>query len=287
VAHHLKGIRTFLLRILICTITTALATSSVAAQVPFEVVHSFEHQTSPGPNGIIQAADGNLYGTTYSGGAFGVGTAFKMTPSGVVTTLHDFADSPDGAKPDSALIQASDGNFYGTTYEGGMGCGTVFKMTAAGTVTVLHSFVILTPGYESPEGCHPAAQLIQASDGNLHGSASSGGTSAGTQSAGALFKIALDGTFEILHTFSFRADGGGPEATLVQAADGNFYGTTSSGGPYWNGTIFKMAPDGTITVLHACGIGDDGAPSAMVQGPDGSFYGTMQLSGSGEGEVFK
>jgi uncharacterized repeat protein (TIGR03803 family) len=168
-----------------------------------------------------------------------------------------------------------------------MGCGTVFKMTAAGTVTVLHSFVILTPGYESPEGCHPAAQLIQASDGNLYGSASSGGTSAGTQSAGALFKIALDGTFEILHTFSFRADGGGPEATLVQAADGNFYGTTSSGGPYWNGTIFKMAPDGTITVLHACGIGDDGAPSAMVQGPDGSFYGTMQLSGSGEGEVFK
>jgi uncharacterized repeat protein (TIGR03803 family) len=275
---------TRLFGILISTAVVALVTSRVAvAQVPFEVVHGFSHDRSPFPNALVQAADGDFYGTTYEGGAFGAGTAFKMTRAGTVTILHDFAgyigSGPDGGYPASGLIQATDGNFYGTTQFGGSGSGgTVFKMTPTGVVTVVHRF--LCPS----EGCQPQAPLIQAADGNLYGTTSFGGPL--VYYGGSLFKISPDGTYAVLHAFA-GGDGAEPTTALLQAADGNFYGTTAGGGAQSGGTIFKMAPNGSVTILHAIADGEGFRFSALVQGADGNFYGTSQYYPFEGGAVFK
>jgi uncharacterized repeat protein (TIGR03803 family) len=273
-----------------CLAVAALCSVRAAnAQVPFEVLHYFPIATSPYPNALVQAADGSFYGTTFSGGAFGVGTAFKMTPSGTVTILHDFADNPDGASPYGPLVQATDGNFYGITYLGGSGeQGTVYKMTPTGAVTVLHSFLCAV------DGCYPEAGLIQAADGNLYGTASYGGPVQSVDgfnpgSWGNLFRITPKGTFAVLHWFSSLDPAGyGPAATLLQVADGSFYGTTAFGGGRDSGAVFKMASDGTVSVVH---IFIEGLfSSAFVQGADGNFYGALNtgccLPGS-DGAVFK
>jgi uncharacterized repeat protein (TIGR03803 family) len=264
--------------VLIGTMTIGLATSRVAgAQVPVDVLHGFSIQPIEGPNAVIRATDGNLYGTTSSGGTYDHGTIFKMTPFGTVTILHDFAGCyrdclrSDGGYPTAALVQATDGNFYGTTTSGGSGGeGTLFKVTPNGVVTVLHSFVCAV------DGCELSGALIQATDGNLYGSAYGGGP----EFDGSLFKISLDGTFSLLHVFT-AADpaGGSPNSPLLQGADGNFYGAT-------NTAIFKMTPDGTVTVLHAF---DASEPlffvGGLVQGTDGNFYGP--LGDRNGGGVFK
>jgi uncharacterized repeat protein (TIGR03803 family) len=271
---------TRLFGIFICTTTVAVATSSVArAQVPFEVVHGFSHDRSTFPSALVQAADGDFYGTTSEGGALGAGTAFKVTRSGAVTILHDFDGSgPDGGYPASALILANDGNFYGTTpYGGRVGEGAVFRMTPTGVVTVLHSFLCAS------EGCQPQAPLIQAADGNLYGTTSFGGPL--VYYGGSVFKIAPDGTFAVLHVFA-GGDGDAPLTALLQAADGNFYGTTAGGGAQSGGTIFKMAPNGSITILHAIADSEGARFSALVQGADGNFYGTILYTQAGVGAVF-
>ena len=265
---------------------------AASAQAPIEVLHYFPIATSPYPNALVQAADGNFYGTTISGGAFGVGTAFKMTPSGAVTILHDFADNPDAASPYGPLIQATDGNFYGTTYRGGSGeQGAVYKMTPTGAVTVLHSFLCAV------DGCYPEAALIQAADGHLYGTASYGGPLQSAEgfdqeSWGSLFRITPEGTFAVLHWFSSLDPAGyNPATALVQAADGNFYGTTAFGAGAGSGTVFKMAPDGTFAVVH---VFTEGLySSALVPGADGNFYGALKTGvccrpgGHWDGAVFK
>jgi uncharacterized repeat protein (TIGR03803 family) len=125
--------------------------------------------------GVVQGTSGNFYGTTgYGGGSdcpSGCGTVFKITPSGKLTTLHNF-DKTDGANPSARLVQGTDGNFYGTTEYGGTGDGgTIFKITPAGILTTLHSF---TDGY------YPYAGLIQGTDGNFYGTTESGGYTGGT-----------------------------------------------------------------------------------------------------------
>ena len=271
--------------ILLMAAATFCAVNVTYAQVSFEVVHGFSKQTSPGPNALIEASDGNFYGTTYSGGAFGVGTAFKMTPSGIVTILHDFSDSPDGAHPLAALIQATDGNFYGTTSEGGSGCGTIFKMTSAGSVTVLHTFTLGGLANLCLEGGSPDSPLIQASDGNFYGAAAIGGPF--FTSEGSAFKITPEGAFTVVHFFAGAGgDGGNPIAAFLQTADGSLYGTTVNGGLFDRGTIFRMAPDGTLTLLHAFTPGEGDFATAVVQGTDGNFYGTLR-AGPGGGAVFK
>ena len=256
--------------ILFMAAATFCAVNVAYAQVPYEVVHRFSRQVSPAPSSLIQSSDGNFYGTTNSGGRFGAGTAFRMTPAGVVTILHDFGGgSANGANPAGGLIQASDGNFYGTTSEGGeWDCGTIFRMTAEGTLTVLHTFYIDRSGYSVPAGgCSPVGLFIQASDGALYGSTVLGGSD---YWRGITFKMTLDGDFTIVQWFS--------SSSLVEVADGNFFGTTSSGGS-GNGTIFKMTSDGVVTVLHYCAVGVDAGPSALIQGADGNFYGTLFFAG--------
>jgi uncharacterized repeat protein (TIGR03803 family) len=252
-----------------------------------------------GPTGLIQGSDGNFYGTTVAGGIlsdgnpcqflFSCGTVFKMTPKGVLTTIYTFCSESgctDGAYP-NALIQAVDGNFYGTTSGGGTvpciffattwGCGTVFKLTPGGILTTLHSF-----GTQNNDGIYPVAGLIQASDGNFYGTTYYGG--AGTScwqggdspgdTCGTVFKITPTGALTILHSFD-ASDGGNPKAALLQANDGNLYGTTSLFGANSWGTAFKITRSGTLTTLQSFGGANGQLPeAALIQAEDGNLYGT-------------
>jgi uncharacterized repeat protein (TIGR03803 family) len=184
----------------------------------------------------------------------------------------------DGQNPIAGLIQANDGNLYGTTESGGANSqGTVFRITLSGTLTSLYSFA-------GPDGQNPVAGLIQANDGNLYGTTESGGAN----SQGTVFKIMLGGRLTTLHSFN-GTDGDAPAAPLVQATDGNFYGATKDGNPQGFGTIFEITPAGTLTVLHNF-TGADGANVAggLVEGTDGNFYGTASTGGTnGDGTVFQ
>ena len=212
------------------------------------VLYSFGASASDGwgPNGLVSASDGNLYGTTASGGVYGAGTMFRLTPEGTETVLYSFGASiADGATPQGQLILASDGNFYGTTASGGSNycpqipgnsnnCGTVFKITPAGIETILHSF-----GGSAADGVEPNGSVIQASDGNFYGTTSGGGANtclgAGpvgdTHNCGTVFKITPDGIETVFYSFGASdADGIDPLGQLIQASDGNLYGTTAAGG---------------------------------------------------------
>jgi|HubBroStandDraft_1064217.scaffolds.fasta_scaffold09340_2 uncharacterized repeat protein (TIGR03803 family) len=229
--------------------------------------------------GLIQATDGNFYGTTYGGGAHEGGTVYRVTPGGVATTLYSFcsqANCTDGTQPTAGLVQASDGDFYGTTYAGGAsGRGTVFKVTANGTLTTLHSFA-------GRDGAYPYAGLIQAANGDLYGTALGGGTGG----HGVVFRITRSGTLTTVHSFNVT-DGAAPYGGLVQATNGNLYGTTYGGGANSVGTVFMIA-GGTLTTLHSFDDTDGAYPAAgLVQAADGNLFGTTFAGGaSAVGTVF-
>jgi uncharacterized repeat protein (TIGR03803 family) len=230
--------------------------------------------------GLIQATDGNFYGTTAGGGSSGYGSVFKITPSGALTTLHSFIGS-DGNGPAAGLIQAIDGKFYGTTMGGGSrGLGTVFKITAGGKLVTLHSFTRF-------DGDYPVAALVQGTDGNLYEAASARGGS-GYGDAGTIFKISLGGNFTKLYGFCSQkdcTDGASPRGALVQAIDGNFYGTTAKGGAHSGGTVFKLTPSGALATLYSfCAQGDctDGyfSNAGLVQATNGAFFGMTDFGGN-------
>src|SRR5579871_647513 len=269
-------------------VLTALwvATPALAQSIDYSTLYSFQGGTTDGLNpygGLIQASDGNLYGTCYEGGAYGYGgTVFKITPSGTESILYSFkGGTTDGQNPQASLIQASDGNFYGTTEYGGAhttsldSYGTVFKITPSGTETVLYSF-----GSSSTDAVKPVDGLIQASDGNFYGTTPFGGT----HDYGTVFKITPSGTETVLYSFKGgNTDGQGPYGGLIQASDGNLYGTTDYGGAHFAGTAFKITPTGTETVLYSFGTSstDGSSPLAgLIQASDGNFYGTTINGGA-------
>ncbi len=186
------------------------------------------------PNaGLVQGSDGNFYGTAFLGGANGNGTVFRISPSGSLTNLWEFTGGSDGAYPEAALVQGSDGNFYGTTEDGGAsGNGTVFQISPTGSLTTLWSFA------NGADGANPYAGLLQGSDGNFYGTTSAGGTN----DAGTVFQINTAGVLRTLYSFSGGADGDSPLAGLIQGSDGSFYSTTYEGGSYGYGTVFKLSP---------------------------------------------
>jgi uncharacterized repeat protein (TIGR03803 family) len=202
-----------------------------------------------GPNGarpaagVIRDAEGNLYGTTYQGGAssqacpVGCGVVFRLDTAGAETVLHSFTDAPDGAYPLAALVRDQAGNLYGTTLAGGtarrceIGCGTVFKVDVTGKESMLHRF-----GNRS-DGAYPVAALVRDQAGNLYGTAPSGGVYHG----GIVFKIDITGRESVLHSFSGGADGGRPTSGLIQDAAGDLYGATI-GGTLSFGTLFRLTP---------------------------------------------
>jgi uncharacterized protein (TIGR03437 family) len=241
-------------------------------------LYNFGGSNNPGGSdpyaGLVLGADGSFYGTTLSPSTTGVGTIYKITPAGVLTTLFTFSVANDGTLPYNSLVQASDGNFYGTAYEGGgNGDGTVFKITPGGSFTTLHSFDFTDDG-ERPRGA-----LIQGSDGKLYGTTSGGGA----HGNGTVFSITTAGEFTTLYSFSGIADGGQPYGALIQASDGNFYGTTRVG------TIFKITPAGVLTTLHTFSLTDGRNPTGgVVQASDGNFYGTTEAGGANnDGTIFK
>jgi uncharacterized repeat protein (TIGR03803 family) len=239
---------------------------------------------------LIRDAAGNLYGTTYAGGAGGWGTVFKLDVRGTETVLYGFTGNADGGDPSPGLVPDNAGNFYGTTRVGGAyGYGTVFRVSENGKETVLHSFGKGTDGYL------PLAGLVMDSAGNLYGTTVSGGF--GEQNGyGTVFKLSKSGKETVLHRFTGNGDGGNPwTATLILDDEGNLYGTTSVGGtgPCLGGcgTVFKMSKQGHETVLHSfAGNFTDGiAPLAgVVRDAKGNLYGTTSGNGpNGNGIVFK
>jgi len=221
------------------------------------------------PDSLIQASDGNFYGTTFHGGPNGAGEVFRITPGGVLTVLYGFTN---GQQPEN-LMQASDGNFYGTTY----GCGIVFQLTPDGIVTTLHTF-------SANEGCTTHSGLIQASDGNFYGTTQEGGA---PHSNGTVYRLTISGTLTRLFSFACNQgncpDGEDPVAALVQGSDGNLYGSTRgvfAGGLTNDGTIFQITTAGQLTTLHQFAYSDGAFPiAALMQAANGDFYGTTYLGG--------
>ena len=238
-----------------------------------------------GPNsaGLVQGSDGTLYGTTYLGGAFALGTVFKLSADGsFLSLIHSFNDG-DGVNPHAGLVRGSDGAFYGTTFTGAgaSGEGSVFRISADGSsFSVLHRFARATS-----DGANPNAGLVQGRDGAFYGTTLNGGASG----AGTVFKVTADGSFTLLH--SLDADSGyNPRAPLVQGADGAFYGTAYQGGVFGVGTVFKVSADGSsLFVLRSFDTATGAFPYAgLVQGPDGALYGTTAGGGaSNVGTVFR
>jgi uncharacterized repeat protein (TIGR03803 family) len=257
---------------------------------PLEILHTFTDTTSDGatPMGrLIQAPDGTFYGTTIGGGPEDSGSIFKITPDGTITFLHFFGDYVTGYFPTSRLLLANDGNFYGTASGGPRFGGTIFRMTPDGDTTILRSF----DGY-SADPHNMYGPLIQATDGYLYGTTENGGT----PNRGTIFRMSLDGSsFAVLHEFTLL-DGTIPMGGIVQATDGNFYGTTLNGGlvgcnGYGCGTLWRMTPAGVFTVMHRFAGGDadgNGGQTTLIQGRDGNLYGTTYLGGPWNGgTVFK
>jgi uncharacterized repeat protein (TIGR03803 family) len=229
--------------------------------------------------GLTLGSDGNFYGVTTGGGTSGSGTVFKVTSGGSLTVLHSFIGS-DGYDPVGTLLQASDGNFYGTTMaEGAHGFGTVFKITANGTLTTVYDFCSVGL---CADGGTPFAGLVQSTDGNLYGTTSGGGQ---FFAYGTVFKITTNGALTTLHSFD-ASDGSAPYARLVQASDGDFYGTTSTGGgsqtcAFGCGTIFKVSSSGSFKMLHSFSQTDGSYIIAgLIQASDGNFYGVAGNGGS-------
>lgn len=257
----------------------------------YSVVHSFAGGALDGSQSsapLVQTEDGNFFGTTIFGGAYNQGVVFKMTPAGVVTVLHSFSGA-DGTFPQWGITLSRDGAFYGTTVRGGdFDCGLAYRISRSGEFTAIYSF---SPGIS---GAAPSA-LIQASDGAFYGTTPQGGPSTG----GTAFRLSAAGEITVLHGFSQGAPEGDSPNGLVQASDGNFYGTNANFGSDLLGTVFRMTPSGTVTVVHRFSPGgsrspDDGAlPLATpIQTRNGAMFGTTSQGGvpgvtPGDGTVYR
>jgi uncharacterized repeat protein (TIGR03803 family) len=263
-------------------------------------VHSFIGTDGGYPvAGLVLATNGNFYGSTHGTSPQGVnGSAqsyyFEITPAGTLTNLQ-------GGGSLVALMQDTvDGSFYGTTGQVGAPLGgTVFAITTGGTMTLLHTFCQIK---RCPDGANPVAPLAENTDNFLYGTTYYGGnvTQAPCLSGsgcGIVFKIGTKGALAIVHKFD-GTDGEWPAAGLLHASDGNFYGTTTAGGAYGRGTVFRNVPEGSLTTLYSfCSEGvpcNDGYnPTAgLVPATDGNFYGTTEYGAnqncpSGCGTIFQ
>jgi len=253
---------------------------------------------------LVQASNGDFYGTTYQGGAHYYGTVFEISPAGELTTLYSFCsltNCADGETPYAGLVQSTSGNFYGTTFEGGVsancskeypGCGTIFEITPQGSLTTAYTFCSQA---NCADGAFPVAGLIQAANGSFYGATSQGGANG----RGTIFELTSTGKFTSLYSFCSQtdcADGQGPQASLVQATNGNFYGTTAGGGANCIsqggcGTVFEITSAGKLTTLYSfcaqanCADGED--PVGLVQASNTKLYGTTYgADGGSPGTIF-
>ena len=263
---------------------------------------------------LLQASDGNFYGTTVYGGSglcpnngtggyLGCGTVFRMTPSGAVTRLYSFpydtstSTAPNGAFPTAGLIQGKDGYLYGVAQDGGLagcngalGCGTMFRISTAGVFTLLHQFCSGDVCANAGEGGRPLAHLVEKANGSLCGTASQGGF----ENEGTLFCASKSGSISTLYTFEYEngTDGYDPMGALLVGPDGTtLYGTTTfggmNGGSAGGGTVFALKGR-KLTFLHDFDNYHSGAAGtyyqpmgALIFGADGKLYGTTIAGGAG------
>ncbi len=254
------------------------------------VLYSFCSQTNCADgeypsSALVLASNGDFYGTAAFGGEHGGGTIFKVTPQGKLTTLYSFCmltGCTDGVDPIGGLFLGSDGALYGTTYgDGAFGYGTIYKLSSSGQFTTLHSF-------DFSDGANPTAGLIQASNGKFYGATQYGGdiSDGCGGGCGTLFAITAAGKFSLLDVLDWN-NGFQPYSPIIQATDGNLYGTTVMG--VGAGTVFDMTPGGKLTSLFAFGSDFDGTLpfGGLVQSTNGVFYGTTAGGGSSSnGTVF-
>jgi uncharacterized repeat protein (TIGR03803 family) len=245
----------------------------------------------------VQGMDGNFYGTTNQGGNIakctynygGCGVIYRISPSGKLKVIYTF-DQTNGANPDSPLVLGTDGNFYGTAYYGGTvgkvfkNGGVIFRVTPAGKYTVLYAFCTLTGCHD---GANPVGGLVQGTDGNFYGTTEYGGTST-ILPYGVAFKVTPAGKLTVLNSFCTLAsckDGANPFGGLVQATDGNFYGTTVYGGANNQGTIFQVTPKGKFTIVHnfqdtTGSLFGEFPEVTLVQNTNGILYGDTMNGGT-------
>ena len=283
----------------------------------FSTVYSFGSTQGDAVNpsaAFVIDAQGNMYSTTATGGAFGYGTVYKIAVTGKESVLYSFTGiAGDGATPQGPVIVDAQGNLYGTTEYGGdlscpnsLGCGTVFKLDTAGNETILHTFT------GTGDGANPIGGIVTDSQGNLYGTTISGGP----QGAGVVYKLDPSGTETVLALESgtgiflesggnlygtgqdwvFELTAGGNLITLfgfpsfsdatpgvVTDGQGNFYGSVTFGGyehkkrPIGSGFVYKADSHGNVTILHEfCGAG---SPASC---PDGAWpYGGLVTDSAG------
>jgi len=236
------------------------------------VLYSFGGADFPN-GGLARDRNGNLFGSTGLGGAFDGGIVFKLATDGSLKNLHYFGDGSDGSIPNGDVVLDHSGNIYGTTYAGGAhDRGTVFRIDPGGTETVLYSFSKTT-------GSHPVGGLLLRG-GDLFGTTYNGGNDNCFNGCGLVFKLGADGSEQTLYAFSGIPDGAHPQATLVADSDGSLYGATSAVGTGDNqGTIFKIAPDGTASRLHAFTGAEGANPVSVILDKAGNLYGTAFAGG--------
>ncbi len=324
---NLSALRALSWAVLLITVIALPARAQLSELYAFQYNSATTSNYPDGANPmaeLIQGADGNYYTTTNIGGAGtcpgevenqipGCGAVVKITPAGVLSVLYSFpydtstSTAPDGRFPQAGLVQGKNGDFYGVAAEGGTGgeacadttglsgCGTVFKLTQSGTLTVLHSFCGGSGcGSLATDGAEPTGRLVFGANGDLYGTTQIGGLFNGFYNQGTIFRITTSGAYTVLHVFSgnfgSKPDGANPADGLTLASNGDFYGTTKAGGASEDGTVFKMTPAGTVTLLHSfTGTSDGSMPiGALVQASDGNLYGTCYSGGAnGTGTVFR
>ncbi len=252
------------------------------------VLHNFgSGKDGVNPEGaLVRDAQGNLYGTTFSGGASNTGTIFEITPAGREMILHNF--TPAQGSPEGVLLRDAHGNLFGTTLEGGTnGFGTVYELSAAGKFSVLYNFC---SQLHCADGSSPTAGVIEDSAGNLYGTTETGGANL----QGTVFELTKAGKETVLHSFGLAGgDGYFPMAGLVRDNAGNLYGTTFVGGANHAGTIFEIDAAGNETLLHSfcadanCTDGSSPSLGGLLRDAAGNLYGTAGQGAFQAGLVFK
>ena len=255
---------------------------------PFKTLENFaiEHdqygnsEGSDTPVGkIVINADGSFYVVCrYSadvGAQNEAGRIIKVVPGQPQVSVHTFSDLNGGLAPEAGLLVGSDGNYYGTTTQGGVGhSGTIYVLTPAGQFSVLYAF-------SGGDGNSPSTDLVQGPDGNFYGTCYTGGAG----STGTIFKVTPGGVLAVIHNFGTNDpnDGDYPTEGLTVGSDGNYYGTTPYGGAHNRGVVYKVASDGTFTVLYnftSADLSGFAPSSALTQASDGNFYGACTNGGN-------
>jgi uncharacterized repeat protein (TIGR03803 family) len=237
---------------------------------------------------LIWGPNNTLLGTTVNGGTGALGTVFEVSLTGQETILHSFTGS-DGQYPHGGLVMDKAGNSYGTTTNTSKGdSGTVYKINAKGNFSTVYTFT-------NASGYDLFSSLTFDKSGNLYGTTQAGGA----HSYGTVFKLTPSGTLTVLHSFTGGRDGSAPLSPIFIDKKGNLLSTTSGGGLGDNGTVFSLAPNGTLTTLYSfsspggnqfqVSTGSHSQAGLIQDKPEGAgwLYGTTYAGGTGNGVVFR